>query len=265
MKSFIIKSATALPLVLSGVLNLAFAQSDAVPKNTEIKNWPTPLYWLPPAARAVQDADRESSANPGDGTDAGDRSNGKQEEEIANSAAPMTASRSDPTPLTLIPITPCRVMDTRVSGSLPWSPYFSAGETRTIPIYDGGYGEWCTGIPSGALGYSLNFTVLADKGSAVDFLSAWPAGTNWPGTSILNAYTAGLPVANAAVIPAGAGGYEGLINVYVTNATDVLIDINGYYVSGDIGSFRELQHRPGHGRLVACDPPLRRLQHRNRL
>ena len=67
MKSFIINSAMALTLVLAGVLNLAFAQSDAVPKNTEIKSWPAPLYWQPPAARAGLTAVRESSAKSSDG------------------------------------------------------------------------------------------------------------------------------------------------------------------------------------------------------
>ena len=37
---------------------------------------------------------------------------------------------------------------------------------------------------------------------------------------------AGQVVANAAIVPAGAGGS---INVYVTNTTDVIIDTNGYF------------------------------------
>src|SRR5262249_28757322 len=36
----------------------------------------------------------------------------------------------------------------------------------------------------------------------------------------------GTVTANAAIVPAGAGG---AINAYVTNATDLVIDINGYF------------------------------------
>jgi len=159
---------------------------------------------------------------------------------VLKSGVSALAANGATPPLTLVAITPCRVMDTRAAGSSPWSPFFSANETRTLPIYSGGY-ALCSGIPSYAQGYSLNFTVLADKGSAVGFLSAWPAGTSWPGNSTLNAYTAGLPVANAAVVPTGTGTYAGEINVFVTNATNVLIDINGYYVSGDIGNTNNTQ------------------------
>ena len=92
-------------------------------------------------------------------------------------------------------------------------------------------------------------------------MAAWPAGTSWPGNSVLNAYTAGLPVANAAVVPTGTGSYAGEINVYVTNATDVLIDINGYYVSGDIGNYNTAL---GTG-AVGVYELLRLLQHGSRL
>ena len=39
-------------------------------------------------------------------------------------------------------------------------------------------------------------------------------------------------VANAAIVPAGANG---AINAYVTDATDLVIDINGYFAPGTNG------------------------------
>src|SRR5262249_52309961 len=46
-----------------------------------------------------------------------------------------------------------------------------------------------------------------------------------PLVSTLNAFT-GTVTANAAIVPAGTNGS---INVFVTNTTDVVIDVNGYF------------------------------------
>ena len=45
--------------------------------------------------------------------------------------------------------------------------------------------------------------------------------------STLNSF-GGMVVANAAIVPAGAGG---AVSVYVTDATDVILDIDGYFDS----------------------------------
>jgi len=66
-----------------------------------------------------------------------------------------------------------------------------------------------TAVPHGALGY----------------LTVWPAGRQQPVVSTLNAPT-GTVVANAAVVRAGDGGD---VAVYPSDATDLIIDINGYW------------------------------------
>jgi hypothetical protein len=53
----------------------------------------------------------------------------------------------------------------------------------------------------------------------------WPAGLATPNVSTLNSYT-GTVVANAAIVPAGTNG---AISIYVTDISDVLFDINGYF------------------------------------
>jgi hypothetical protein len=73
--------------------------------------------------------------------------------------------------------------------------------------------------------YSLNFTVLPP--GALSFLAAWPDNASYPGTSILNA-TAGGVVANTSIVVSGS---DGGIDVLASNATDLLIDINGYFIS----------------------------------
>jgi hypothetical protein len=57
------------------------------------------------------------------------------------------------------------------------------------------------------------------------FLTAWPAGAAQPLASTLNDLK-GLPLANAALVPAGAAGG---INVYVSSSSHVVIDANGYF------------------------------------
>jgi len=123
--------------------------------------------------------------------------------------------------LEFYPVTPCRLVDTRVasfpSGFGP--PSLAAGQTRSFPIPSN------CGIPAGAKAYSLNITVVT-KGY-LGYLTVWPAGQSIPNASTLNSYSnASTAVANAAIVPAGANG---AINVYATDPTDLIVDINGYF------------------------------------
>jgi hypothetical protein len=79
------------------------------------------------------------------------------------------------------------------------------------------------GIPAAAAAYSMNVTVVPD--GVLSFLTAWPAGATQPFVSTLNSFD-GSVVANAAIVPAGAGG---AVSVFVTNQTHVVLDINGYF------------------------------------
>ncbi|MBL8213519.1 MAG: BACON domain-containing protein [Bryobacterales bacterium] len=120
-----------------------------------------------------------------------------------------------------IPITPCRVMDTR-SGSgftgVFGGPTLAKDTFRTIPIPQGR----CN-IPASATAYSVNATVVPP--ALLSFLTLFPAGDTLPLVSTLNAFD-GSVVANAAIVPAGPGG---AINVYASDVSDVILDINGYF------------------------------------
>ena len=71
--------------------------------------------------------------------------------------------------------------------------------------------------------YSLNFTSVPN--GSLGFLTTWPAGQPQPLVSTLNAPT-GAVTANAAIVPSGANGD---ISVFVTNNSDLVIDIDGYF------------------------------------
>jgi hypothetical protein len=71
----------------------------------------------------------------------------------------------------------------------------------------------------------LNFTVVPP--GPVGYLTAYATGQSRPPTSIL-IDVQGFIIGNAAIV---AAGNSGSIDVYATDQTDLVIDINGYYTS----------------------------------
>ncbi len=115
--------------------------------------------------------------------------------------------------LLFVPSQPCRLLDTRPAGTL------SAGETRTLVVRN-----LLCDIPSEAVAFSLNATVVP-KGQ-LGYVTLFPTGQNRPEVSNLNSLD-GRVKANAVVVKGGQGG---TISVYATDATDLILDINGYFV-----------------------------------
>jgi hypothetical protein len=130
----------------------------------------------------------------------------------------FTTPASAPSGLVFYPVTPCRIMDTRGPVGPLGGPILGAGSTRTVPVLS----STC-GIPGTAAAYSLNMTVVPT--TALGFLTTWPTGIAQPLVSTLNDPT-GTIVANAAIVPSGTGGS---INVFVSDQTDLIIDVNGYF------------------------------------
>jgi Pro-kumamolisin, activation domain/Subtilase family/Divergent InlB B-repeat domain len=137
----------------------------------------------------------------------------------------MTADRQAyavfnvPVALQYIPVTPCRVADTRWTNGPFGGPSLAAGISRDITIPQGG----CN-IPSSAAAYSLNLTAIPHGG--LGFLTVWQTGYDRPWISTMNSYDARVK-ANAAIVPAGDNG---AISVYASDAADLALDIDGYFV-----------------------------------
>ena len=62
------------------------------------------------------------------------------------------------------------------------------------------------------------------------YLTIWPAGEGQPTVSTLNSLD-GRVKANAAIVPAGTP--SGSVTVYVTDTTNVVLDIDGYFAPAD--------------------------------
>lgn len=177
--------------------------------DVELKNWSAPMYWGPlvtPQAAPATAVRRPLSG------------------EAPPTAAAVATTPSSP--LFFVAIAPCRLADTRPGYGFAgaWGPPSLLSSTpRDFPVT----GQ--CGIPTPAQAVSFNFTVVGP--AAAGFFTAYPTGTTFPGVSTLN-FVAGQTVANAAVVPLGAGGAI-RVATGLSNA-DLVIDVNGYYaLSGD--------------------------------
>ena len=148
---------------------------------------------------------------------------------VANygSATVSVIAGVNPNALRFVAVTPCRLVDTRNSKS-PIAGGIS--QTFYIPTLGG------CGIPSSAAAYSLNVTVVPS--GPMGYLTMWPTGEDQPMVSTMNSMD-GRVKANAAIVPAG---YQGGVNVFASNTTDLVLDVNGYFaaVSGSTLAFYPL-------------------------
>jgi hypothetical protein len=155
---------------------------------------------------------------------------------------------SNASALAFYPVTPCRVADTRNPTAPLGGPSLAAQGTRSFPIQ----ASSC-GLPASAQAYSLNFAAVP-KGPTLGFMTAWPAGRSQPVVASLNDPT-GTVLSNAVVVPGGTGG---AVNVYTTDATDLVIDINGYFAppgAGGLSLYTVAPCRVIDTRMPAGSPP----------
>jgi hypothetical protein len=118
--------------------------------------------------------------------------------------------------LAFYPVEPCRMVDTRNS----------LGGTKLVAGVEQDFrisGAPACSIPSTAVAYSLNVTAMPSAAS--DSVEIWEAGQPRTNLSTLKPYGTQMTV-NAAIVKAGP---QGMIAAYATQATDLVIDINGYF------------------------------------
>jgi hypothetical protein len=115
------------------------------------------------------------------------------------------------------PIAPTRVADTR-SGRC--GVVLSAGETREVAVAGTG------GVPgTGASAVAMNVTVTQPLTGG--FLSAWPAGSPFPGTSSVN-FGRSQTVANLVAVGIGTWGRVAIRNGSASSA-HIIVDLMGWF------------------------------------
>ncbi|MBL8263769.1 MAG: hypothetical protein JNM58_15225 [Xanthomonadaceae bacterium] len=132
--------------------------------------------------------------------------------------------------LIFVPITPCRIIDTRVAGGA-----IAANTTRNFDVtavsnytFQGGDASNCNG--AGAAGSfaaaAINFTVVTP--SAAGYITAFPYLAAQPLAATVN-YTAGDIRGNYAVVKLDQGASADELSVYTFAQTHLVADIVGYY------------------------------------
>ncbi len=123
----------------------------------------------------------------------------------------------------LVPITPCRLTDTRSTIVDPRNTPLGPGETYTLGAH-GSNGE-CVGIPTDAIALQLNMTAL--DATERTFFTVWGDGAQ-PNASSLNPEPGEPPTPNAVTTDLTADGRFNVFNAFGT--VNAIVDITGYYV-----------------------------------
>jgi hypothetical protein len=118
-----------------------------------------------------------------------------------------------------VPITPCRVADTRNTNGPFGGPTLTATTSRDFAIPNG-----ACNIPPATTAYSLSVAVVPQ--GSLGYVTVWPTGALEPFVATLTSLDGRLRT-NAAIVPAGTNG---AVSVFATDTTDVILDINGYFV-----------------------------------
>jgi hypothetical protein len=82
---------------------------------------------------------------------------------------PSANPSSSSSPLTFVPVVPCRIVDTRNANGPFGGPELAAGTSRDFAIP-----QSSCGIPATAAAYSLNVTVVPN--AQLGYLTIWPTG-----------------------------------------------------------------------------------------
>jgi hypothetical protein len=118
----------------------------------------------------------------------------------------------------LVPINPSRVYDSRLAGGK-----LADGEERTVSTATAIQGADV--LPAGATAVAMTLTVTETEGSG-GYVSAFPFGIAWPGTSSINWFGPGQNLATAVIV--AVGGDRQLVLRGGVQPTHVVIDVTGY-------------------------------------
>ncbi|TXH69108.1 MAG: hypothetical protein E6Q88_09545 [Lysobacteraceae bacterium] len=139
--------------------------------------------------------------------------------------------------LVYVPVTPCRILDTRIAGGA-----IAGNTTRDFDVtavanfgFQGGSATDC-GIGSvGSFAAAvINFTVVTP--SAAGYITAFPLGTAQPLAATLN-YVAGDIRGNLAIVKLDQGPAANELSVYSFAQTHLVGDVVGYFINPQATNF----------------------------
>lgn len=148
---------------------------------------------------------------------------------IATGVAPASVAAADP--VTFVPLTPARLLDTRGGPTID-GRFSGQGALPDGPgaIAVAGRG----GVPAtGAAAVVLNVTIDNSSLTGQGFVTVYPTGSTRPNASSLNV-TAGAVVANEIVAKLGP---DGTVTVFTQVPTHVVVDVVGWFPSATSSVF----------------------------
>jgi hypothetical protein len=113
-----------------------------------------------------------------------------------------------------VPVSPYRILDTRIGLGLPQRT--SAGQNFTLTLTD---------VPAGSSAVVLNLTIDGPADASFE-ITVYPTGVDRPNASSMNADAAGVTIANLVTVPIGSGG---TVDIFSQMSTDLVADVQGYY------------------------------------
>ena len=137
----------------------------------------------------------------------------------------MVSATSPANAVTYVPITPCRVFDTRPDFNVgPKTSPVGPGEEHAVTA-TGNAGE-CTQVPANATAVTMNLT--ADGATLPTFIAVYATGAERPNSSSLNPQPGQPPIPNAVTTELSADGRFTVFNLQ--GSVNAFADIVGYYV-----------------------------------
>ncbi len=133
-------------------------------------------------------------------------------------AASEAAAQSGP--FQYYPLTPCRVVDTRLPNGVNGGPMLGSTTARSFAIRGN------CGVPTSAKAVSINIAITNPTWKS--WLTVWPSGAAMPFVSAINFDTADTALANGAIVGLSTAAQD----LSVKNAqgnVHVIIDVTGYF------------------------------------
>ncbi|MEU1972587.1 hypothetical protein ABZ477_13070 [Microbacterium sp. NPDC019599] len=179
------------------------------------------------AIGAAAGATALGAAPPRDGVDRAELRDAASASTFAiTEAAAVTGAGSEQL---FVPISPCRIVDTRKAGGALGSnttrSFYVSGTTGFAG--QGGTSAGC-GIPTGATGAAVSFT--AGQASGAGRLVAYPAGGTAPNSTMLS-YTSAASATSTPTVALRPGTDRQMTVKNFNTSTHLVVDVLGYYVA----------------------------------
>lgn len=125
-----------------------------------------------------------------------------------------------------LPLTPVRLCDTRSGAGRNFG--FTSPSSKITRVKIAGREIGDITVPADAT--AAVFTLVGiNRSSQRNYLSAFPAGTTWPGTSSLNMGFLNAVVPNLVTVKLG----DGSVDILSNRSSDVIVDLAGVYVPSE--------------------------------